>query len=54
VDSNFLIAIGKSAHARHNAENVVVGGIHTHGGAGGSANSVVGHSEQDGGVINTR
>jgi hypothetical protein len=54
VDSNFLIAICKPTHARHHAQHVVVGSIHTHGGGGGSANSVVGHRQQDGGVINTR
>ena len=49
-----LITIGKAAHARHNAEHVVVGRIHTHRGAGRRANRVVGHREQDGRVINAR
>jgi len=49
-----LIAICKSSHTRHDTEHVVVCGVHTHGGGGGSANSVVGHRQEDGGVINTR
>ena len=48
-----LVRICKSAHATHYAEHVVVGGIHTHLRAGGHAHGVVGHGQQQGGVINT-
>ena len=44
----------QTSHARHDAEHVVVRRIHTHRGAGGRANRVVGHRQQDGRVINTR
>jgi hypothetical protein len=47
-----LIAIGKTTHARHHAENVVVRGIHIHSGGSGGANSVVGYSQEESGVIN--
>ena len=52
--TRLLVRIGKSSHARHDAEHVVVRRIHTHRGAGGRANRVVGHRQQDGRVINTR
>jgi hypothetical protein len=53
VVSNFLIAIGKTTHTRHHAENVVVGRIHVDRGGRGSADRVVGHREEERGVINT-
>jgi len=37
-----LVGVGKSTHARHDTEHVVVGGIDTDSGGGGSANGVVG------------
>ena len=49
-----LVAISKTAHATHDAEHVVVGGIHVHSGAQVGANRVVGHGEEEGGVIDTR
>jgi len=50
----FLIAICKAAHTAHDAQNVVVCGIHANSGRQVQANSVVGDSQQQGGVINTR
>jgi len=49
-----LIGVGKTAHAAHDTEHVVVRGVHTHRGGGGRAHSVVRHRHQQGGVINTR
>ena len=49
-----LVRVGKAAHAAHDTEHVVVGRIHTHRGARGRANRVVGHRQEDGRVINTR
>ena len=54
MDSNFLIRIGKAAHSAHDAEHVVVRGVHADRRARGRANRVVGHREEDGRVINTR
>jgi hypothetical protein len=51
---NFLIAICKASHTTHNAEHVVVGGIHVDSGAEVGAYSVVADSEEEGGVIDTR
>ena len=51
VDS--LIAICQPAHSTHHTEHIVVGGIHTHLRAGGHAHGVVGHGQQQCGVINT-
>ena len=48
-----LVAVSKTAHARHHAENVVVRGIDVDRGGGGSADGVVGHREEERGVINT-
>ena len=51
--SNSLVAVRQASHTRHHAEHVVVGGIHAHGGGGGGADRVVGHSQDEGGVIDT-
>ena len=40
-----LVGVGKSSHARHDTEHVVVGSIDTDSGGGGGANSVVGDRE---------
>jgi len=40
-----LVGVGKSTHARHDTENVVVGGVDTDSGGGGSADRVVRHRE---------
>lgn len=48
----YLVAERQTAHTRHHAEHVVVGGIHTHRGAGYSAHRVVGDGQQQRGVIN--
>ena len=50
----YLIAIGKSAHAAHDTQHVVVGGIHTHSGRGGCTHCIVRHGQQQSGVINAR
>ncbi len=50
---NFLIAICEATHSAHHAEHIVVGSIHAHGGGGGGADGVVGHSQDEGGVIDT-
>ena len=47
-----LIAIGKSAHARHDTKHVVVRRVDTDRRARGRANSVVGDREEEGRVIN--
>ena len=52
MDSNKLITISKTAHARHDTKNVVVRGVDTDRGARGRANSVVGDREEDRRVIN--
>jgi len=52
VDFHFLIAVCKTTHARHHAENVVVRGIDVDSGGGGSANGVIGHREEERGVVN--
>jgi len=49
----YLITVCKTAHAAHDTEHVVVGGVHTHRGARGRADRIVGHRQQDRGVINT-
>jgi len=49
-----LVGIRKSSHSAHHPQDVVVGGIHTHLGAGGSAHGVVGHGDQQSGVVNAR
>jgi hypothetical protein len=48
-----LIGVGQTAHTRHHAQHVVVGGIHADLGAGGRADRIVGHRQQQSGVINT-
>ena len=52
MDSNILIAISKSAHSRHNTENVVVRRVDTDSRARGRANRVVGDREEECRVIN--
>ena len=49
-----LVAISKTAHARHHAENVVVRGVDVDRGGGRGANRVVGDSQEQRGVIDTR
>ena len=51
--STSLIAVSEAPHTAHHAENIVVGGEHVHLGAGVEANSVVGDSQQQSGVIDT-
>jgi hypothetical protein len=53
VDSSFLVAISKTTHTRHHAEHVVVGSIHVDRGGGVGAHSVVGHREEESGVVDT-
>jgi hypothetical protein len=53
VDSNFLVAIGKTTHTRHHAEHVIVGSVHIDSGRGGGANRVVRHREEERGVVDT-
>jgi hypothetical protein len=48
-----LVAVGKATHTAHDAQHVVVGRIHTHRRAGVGANRVVGHRQQQSGVIDT-
>ena len=52
MDFHFLIAVCKSTHARHHAENVVVRRIDIDRGGGRRANRVVGHREEQRRVIN--
>ena len=52
--SNFLVAISKSAHARHNAENVVVRRVDVDRRGQRRANRVVGDREEQRGVIDAR
>lgn len=52
--SNFLVAISKTAHARHHAENVVVRGVDVDSRGRRGANRVVGHREEQRGVIDAR
>jgi len=40
-----LITVSKTTHTTHHTKNVVVGGIHAHLGAGGSAHGIVGHCD---------
>ena len=47
------IDVHQAVNARHNTKNVVVGSIHTHLGRQVVANRVVGHRQQQRGVINT-
>ena len=50
---NSLVRVRQAAHSTHHAQHVVVGSIHTHGGAGRSTNGVVGDGQQQSGVIDT-
>ena len=52
MDISNLITIGKSTHAAHDAEHIVVGGKDIHTGRRGRANCIVGHREQERGVVN--
>ena len=54
MDSNFLITIRKSAHARHYAKHVVVRRVDVDSRGRRRANRVVGHREEQRGVINAR
>ncbi len=49
-----LVGVGKTTHTRHYTENVVVGSIHVDSGSGVGTDSVVGDSEEESGVVNTR
>ncbi len=49
-----LVGVREAAHTAHDAEHVVVSRIHVHCGAQVGANGVVGHSQEQGGVINAR
>ena len=51
---NPLVGVGEAAHAGHDAEHVVVHGIHAHLGRVHRANCVVGEGEDEGGVVNAR
>ena len=48
-----LVGIREAAHAAHHAQYVVVGGEHVHAGRHHGAHGVVGHRQQQSGVINT-
>jgi hypothetical protein len=50
---NRLIGIGKPAHARHNAENIVVGGINTDFGSSCAFNCSVREHKLEGGVVDS-
>jgi len=54
VDSNFLITIRKSAHTRHHAKHVVVRRVDVDSRGRRGANRVVGHREEQRGVIDAR
>jgi hypothetical protein len=47
-----LVAKSQAAHTAHDAQHVVVGGVHAHGGGGGGTHGIVRHRQQQGGVIN--
>ena len=47
-----LVAVGKTTHTGHHTQDVVVGGIDTHAAGRGRADRVVGHRQQQSGVIN--
>lgn len=49
-----LVRVGESAHAAHDAKNVVVRREHIDGCRVRRANRVVGHREEERGVIDTR
>ena len=51
--TSLLIRKTQTTHTRHHTEHVVVGGIHADRGGRGGTNSVVRHSEDERGVINT-
>ena len=51
---NFLIRVSKAAHTTHHAQYVIVCSIHAHCGAEVQAHRVVGHSQQQCRVVNTR
>lgn len=48
----FLIAISKSSHSTHHAENVVVHGVDADLGGVDTGDSVVGQGEVEGGIVN--
>ncbi len=47
-----LVRVCKTAHTRHHAENVVVRGVDVDSGGSGRADRVVGHRQEESGVIN--
>ena len=47
-----LIRIGKAAHAAHDAKHIIIGGEHVDAGRGSGAHGVVGHRQQQSGVVN--
>ena len=47
----FLVGIRETTHTAHDAENVVVGGVHTNLGGLGTLNSGVGKHKLEGGVV---
>ena len=53
-DCPHLIAKSQSAHSAHHPEHIIVGCIYTYSGAYNGTYSVVGDSQQQSGVINTR
>ena len=52
MEAGCLVGVGKTTHTRHHAEHVVVRGIHIDRGGRGRADRVVGHREEERGVIN--
>ncbi len=53
METTFLVGVGKTTHTRHNAENVVVGSVDVDGRSSCGTDSVVGDSEEEGGVVDT-
>jgi hypothetical protein len=53
LQAGCLVGVGKTAHTRHHTQNVVVRGIHVDRGGRGRADRIVGHREEERGVINT-
>ena len=50
--STSLIAVSEAPHTRHHAQHIVVSGEHIHLGRGGGADRIVGHRQEESGVIN--
>ena len=51
---HYLITVCQPSHAAHDAKHVVVGGIHTHLRGRAHTHRIVGHRQQESGVINAR